>query len=177
MMWYMIFVFRTLLKVSLVTKIHFTCLFVLIFFFFFFSVRLVYASIWKHSSTSSPPPNTLLLPPLPLLLPLHSQEQSGFPALWEIQVPLPPSRSRKVSIQTGQDPKKTVHADETRPSAIVNVFSVSPHVSHIQRIRVDHMLVQSQSSWPWWALIRSVPLYQWVNAQFWNCQEDWSLSC
>ena len=26
------------------------------------------------------------------------------------------------------------------------------------------MLVQSQSSWPWWALIRSVPLYQWVNA-------------
>ncbi|KAK7835326.1 hypothetical protein U0070_017862 [Myodes glareolus] len=33
-------------------------------------------------------------------------------------------RSRKVNIQTGQDPKKPVHADETRPSAIVNGFSV-----------------------------------------------------
>ncbi|KAK7823563.1 hypothetical protein U0070_004677 [Myodes glareolus] len=33
-------------------------------------------------------------------------------------------RSRKVSIQTGQDPKKPVHADEKRPSAIANGFSV-----------------------------------------------------
>ncbi|KAK7806116.1 hypothetical protein U0070_008427 [Myodes glareolus] len=54
------------------------------------------------------------------------------------------TQTRKVSIQTGQDPKKSVHADETRPSAIVNGFSVS----HIQRIRFNHMLVQSQSSWP-----------------------------
>ncbi|KAK7805597.1 hypothetical protein U0070_025922 [Myodes glareolus] len=37
-------------------------------------------------------------------------------------------RSWKVSIQTDQDPKKPVHADKTRPSAIVNGFSVSPHV-------------------------------------------------
>ncbi|KAK7819542.1 hypothetical protein U0070_002646 [Myodes glareolus] len=37
-------------------------------------------------------------------------------------------RSIKVSIQTDQDPKKPGHADETRPSAIVNGFSVSPHV-------------------------------------------------
>ena len=97
----------------------------------------------------SPPPNTLPLPPIPLLLPLQSQKHSGFPALWEVPVPPPPSRSRKVSMQTDQDPKKPVHADETRPSAIVNGFSVSPQVSHIQRIRFDHMLVQSQSSWPW----------------------------
>ncbi|KAK7797262.1 hypothetical protein U0070_020911 [Myodes glareolus] len=39
--------------------------------------------------------------------------------------------SRKVSIQTDQDPKKPVHADETRPSAIANGFSVSPHAFHI----------------------------------------------
>ncbi|KAK7820067.1 hypothetical protein U0070_022599 [Myodes glareolus] len=57
--------------------------------------------------------------------------------------------SRKVSIQTDQDPKKPIHADKTRPSAIVNGLSISPHVSDIQRIRFDHMLVQSQSSWPW----------------------------
>ncbi|KAK7807248.1 hypothetical protein U0070_003248 [Myodes glareolus] len=75
-------------------------------------------------------------------------------------------RSRKVSIQTDQDPRKTVHANRSRPSAIVNGFSVSPHFSHIQRIRFDHMLIQSQFSWPWCALIRSVPLYQWVNAPF-----------
>ncbi|KAK7818172.1 hypothetical protein U0070_009560 [Myodes glareolus] len=38
-----------------------------------------------------------------------------------------PSRSRKVSIKTDEDPKKPVHADETGPNAIVNGFSVSPH--------------------------------------------------
>ncbi|KAK7814707.1 hypothetical protein U0070_018031 [Myodes glareolus] len=33
------------------------------------------------------------------------------------------SMSRKVSIQTDKDPKKPVHADKTRPSAIINGFS------------------------------------------------------
>ena len=35
---------------------------------------------------------------------------------------------------------------------------------HIQRIWLDCVLVQSQSSWLWWTLISSVPLYQWVIA-------------
>ncbi|KAK7812532.1 hypothetical protein U0070_014865 [Myodes glareolus] len=54
------------------------------------------------------------------------------------------SMSRKVSIQTDQDPKKPVHANESRPSAIVNGFSVSPHFTHIQRIRAD-MTVGNQT--------------------------------
>ena len=79
----------------------------------------------------------------------HEKGSQGFLPCGKFKFLPPPSRSRKVSIQTEQDPKKPVHADKTRPSAIVNGFSVSPHVSHIQRIWFDHMLVQSQSSWPW----------------------------
>ncbi|KAK7832178.1 hypothetical protein U0070_015325 [Myodes glareolus] len=70
------------------------------------------------------------------------------------RIPSRTARSRKVSIQTDQDPKKPVHADETRPSAIVNGFSVSPCVSHIQRIQPDHMLVQSPSSWPYSSVLK-----------------------
>ena len=33
-----------------------------------------------------------------------------------------------------------------------------------QRVRSDHMLIQSQFSWPWWAPIRSVTSSQWVDA-------------
>ena len=79
----------------------------------------------------------------------NPKSSQGFPPCVKFKVLPAPSRSRKVSIQTDYHPKKPVHADKTRPSAIVNGFSVSPHVSHIQRIRFDHMLVQSQSSWPW----------------------------
>ena len=96
---------------------------------FFFSLDLFIQVSKNTLSTSSPPPNTLPLPPLPPLplhLPHHSPEQSsqGFLPCGKSKFLPPPSRSRKVSIQTGQDPKKPVHADETRPSAIVNGFSV-----------------------------------------------------
>ncbi|KAK7794974.1 hypothetical protein U0070_013466 [Myodes glareolus] len=76
------------------------------------------------------------------------KSSQGFLPLGKFKFLPTPSRSRKVNIQSDQDPRKPVHADKTRPSAIVNGFSVSPHVSHIQRIRPDHMLVQSQSSLP-----------------------------
>ena len=110
------------------------------------------------SSTSSPHPNTLLLTPLPLHLPLQSQEQSGFPALWEIQVPSP-----SLQVQEGEHPnrpgsqkaspcrrnKTQCHCQWLLSLHLDLGGSVSPHVSHIQRIRFDQMLVQSQSSWPW----------------------------
>ena len=98
-------------------------------------------------STSSPPPCYLPLPTSPSLSSPKSTQ--GSLPLGKSKVLPPPFRSIKVSIQTDQDPKKPGHADETRPSAIVNGFSVNPHVSRIQRIRFDHMLVQSQFSWPW----------------------------
>ncbi|KAK7800737.1 hypothetical protein U0070_014910 [Myodes glareolus] len=103
---------------------------------------------WTAVSVHSPPPETraglTLLPqypktlfPLPPLLPIpshcpHSLSSSltipkssqGFLSCGESKFLPPPSGSRKVSIQTGQDPKKPVHADKTRPSAIVNGFSV-----------------------------------------------------
>ena len=50
-------------------------------------------------STSSSPPISIPLPKL-LLPHLQSQEKSGCPALWEVQGPPPPSRSRKACIQT-----------------------------------------------------------------------------
>ena len=37
---------------------------------------------------------------------------------------------------------------------------------HIQSVQFDHMFHHSQSSWPWWAPIRSVPLSQCVDAHF-----------
>ena len=85
-------------------------------------------------SISAPPPNTLPLPPLPVLLPLRPEGQSGFPALWEVQVP-PPS----LQVQEGEhpnrlDPKNPVYAVETSPSVIVNGFSERLRASHIQRI-------------------------------------------
>ena len=51
-----------------------------------------------------------------------------------------------------------------RKTLFVNGFSKRLRVSHIQRIWLDHVLVQSQSNRPWWTLIISVPLYQWVLA-------------
>ena len=108
-------------------------------------------------STSSPPPNTRPLPRLPLLLPHHSKEQSGFPSLWEIQVPSP-----SLQVQEGEHPnrpgsqkaspcrrnKTQCHCPWLLSLRLDLGGSVSPHVSHVQRIRFDHMLVQSQSSWP-----------------------------
>ena len=77
--------------------------------------------------------------PLPPLLPIPSRSpysissyltipksSQGFLPCGKSKFLPPPSRSRKVSIQTDQDPKQTVHTDETRPSVIVNGFSVSP---------------------------------------------------
>ena len=57
--------------------------------------------------------------------------------------------SRKVNMQIDKDPTKKVHADEASPSAIINGFSDRPHVSHIQRIWFNHMLIQSQFTWLW----------------------------
>ncbi|KAK7812549.1 hypothetical protein U0070_014882 [Myodes glareolus] len=47
------------------------------------------------------------------------------------------------------DPKNPVYAEETSPSVIVNGFSERLRASHIQRIWLDHVLVQSQSKWSW----------------------------
>ncbi|KAK7801095.1 hypothetical protein U0070_000875 [Myodes glareolus] len=46
------------------------------------------------------------------------------------------------------DPQNSVYAEETSPSVIVNGFSERLQASHIQRIWLDHVLVQSQSNWP-----------------------------
>ena len=52
-----------------------------------------------------------------------------------------------MSIQTDQDPKKTVHADETRPSAIVNGFSEGEHEKGSQdRKGYVHPLIQGDWS-------------------------------
>ncbi|KAK7828619.1 hypothetical protein U0070_007143 [Myodes glareolus] len=94
----------------------------------------------EKSKVLPPPSRSMKYPktlfPLPPLLPIpsrssHSLSSSliipkssqGFLYCGESKFLPPPSGSRKVSIQTGQDPKKPVHADETRPSAIVNGFS------------------------------------------------------
>ena len=133
-----------------------------LFLFFFLSPLDLFIQVSENTlSTSSPPPNTLPLPPLrllPLFLPHHSQEQSGLPALWEIQVPSP-----SIQVQEGEHPNRAgsqkaspCRRNKTQCQCqwLLSLHldlggSVSPHVSHIQRIRFDHMLVQSQSSWTW----------------------------
>ena len=86
----------------------------------------------------------------PLLFPHHSPEQSGFPALWEIQVP-PPS----LQVQEGEHPnrpgsqkaspcrrnKTQCHCQWLLSLHLDLGGSVSPHVNHIQRVRFDLMLV------------------------------------
>ena len=62
-----------------------------------------------------PSSHTLPLPPLPLLLPLQSQEQSGFPALWEVQVP-PPS----FQVQEGEHPNRQ-GSHKARPCSRIKV--------------------------------------------------------
>ena len=86
-------------------------------------------------SISAPPPNTLPLPPLHFLLSHHAQEKSGFPALWEIQVPPPSLQVQEGEYPNRLDPKNPVYAEETSPSVIVNGFSERLRASHIQRIR------------------------------------------
>ena len=86
-------------------------------------------------SISAPLPNTLPLPPLPLLLPLRPEGKSGFPALWEVQVPPPSLLVQEGEYPNRLDPKNPVYAEETSPSVIVNGFSGRLRASHIQRIR------------------------------------------
>ena len=69
------------------------------------------------------PPFSLPLPPS-LSSPKSSQ---GFLPHGKSKVLPSPSRSIKVSIQANQAPTKSVHAVESKLSAFVLGFSVSPH--------------------------------------------------
>ncbi|KAK7802269.1 hypothetical protein U0070_000831 [Myodes glareolus] len=63
-------------------------------------------------------------------------------------------RSLSVRSREGESPNRLerqnpVYAEEASPSVIVNGFSKRLRASHIQRICLDHVLVQSQSNRPW----------------------------
>ena len=67
----------------------------------------------------------------------------------------PPSRSRKVSIQTDWIPKiqsmqrKLVPVSLSMASQKDSRPATFRESGHIQRIWLDHVLIQSQSNWPW----------------------------
>ena len=79
-------------------------------------------------------------------------------------------QGRKVSVQTDWIPKIQYMQRKQVPVSLSIAFQKDSGPAtfrescHIQRIWLDHFLIQSQSNWPWLTLIRSVPLYQWVIA-------------
>ena len=87
-----------------------------------------------------------------LLVPKGSQ---GFLSCGKFTFFLPPSRSRKVSIQTDWIPKIQYRQRKQVPVSLSMAFQKDSgpatfrESSHIQRIWLDHFLVQSQSNWPW----------------------------
>ena len=101
-------------------------------------------------------------PPIPLLLSTGSSPSSSSLRRGHGTLPCgkcktlpPPSRLRKVCIQIDRGSKKPVYTVETSLSAINNGFSVRPHCEPRWESLVEHLLFQSQSSWIWWAPIRS----------------------
>ena len=84
-----------------------------------------------------------LYPSSSLTLPKSSQ---GFP---------PPSKSRKVSIQTDWIPKIQYMQRKQVPVSLSMAFQKGSgpatfrESGHIQKIWLGHLLVQSQSNWPW----------------------------
>ena len=106
-------------------------------------------------SISAPPPNTLPLPLSPsssLSIPKSSQ---GVQPCGKFKFLLPSSRSRKVSIQTDWIPKIQYVQRKQVPVSLSMAFQKDSRPvtfresGHIQRIWLDHVLVQSQSNWPW----------------------------
>ena len=106
-------------------------------------------------SISAPPPNTLPLPPSPsssLSIPKSSQ---GFQPCGKFKLLPPPSRSRKVSIQTDWIPEIQYMQRKQVPVSLSMAFQKDSRPAtfresgHIQRIWLDHVLAQSKFNWPW----------------------------
>ena len=106
---------------------------------------------------SAPPPNTLPLPPPPspsssLSIPKSSQ---GFQPCGKFKFLPTPSRSLKVSIRTDWIPKIQYMQRKQVPVSLSMVFQKDSgpvtfrESGHIQRICLHHVLVESQSNWPW----------------------------
>ena len=87
-----------------------------------------------------------------LSIPKSSQ---GFLPCGKFKFLPPPSRSRKVSIQTDWIPKIQYMQRKQVPVSLSMAFqkdsgpATSRESGHIQRIWLDHVLIQFQSSWPW----------------------------
>ena len=104
-------------------------------------------------SISTPPPNTLpLLPSSSLSIPKSSQ---GFQPCGKFKILPTPSRSRKVSNQTDWIPKTQYMQRKQVPVSLSMAFQKGSgpatfrESGHIQKIWLNHVLVQSQSNWPW----------------------------
>ena len=126
------------------------CLFI---FFNFFQSLLNYKSFHFRPSSQHPPTSTSPTPsPPPFSIPKSSQ---GFLQCGKFKFLPPPSRSRKVSIQTDWIPKIQYMQRKQFPVSLSMAFqkdsgpATSRESGHIQRIWLDHVLVQFQSSWPW----------------------------
>ena len=103
-------------------------------------------------SISAPPPNTLPLSPSPsssLSIPKSSQ---GFQPCGKSKFRAPPSRSRKVSIQTDWIPKIQYMQRKQVPVSLSMAFQKESGPATlresglIQRIWLDYVLAQSQTT-------------------------------
>ena len=128
-------------------------------------ILLNYRSFHFRPSSQHPPtPPTHSLPPSSSLRAVRVSCPVGSSS----SSPLPPGPGRWVSKQTGS-PKSSMQRKQVPVSLSMAFQKGSGPVTfresgHIQKIWLDHVLLQSQSNWPWWTLIRSEPLYQWVMA-------------
>ena len=76
--------------------------------------------------------------------------------------PLHPGLGRCASKQT-RFPNSQYMQKRQIPVPLSLASQSASIVSHIQRVQFDHMLIQLQSSWIWWAPIRSGTLSLWVD--------------
>ena len=116
---------------------------------FFFLFLKIYLFIYKNyhflpsSQYPSSPPT-----PSPPPSPVPRAVRVSCPVGSSRSSPLPPGLGRCASKQT-RTPKSQNLQWNQNPMSLSLASQSALIVSHIQRIRFDHMLVQSQSSWPW----------------------------
>ena len=111
-------------------------------------IFLNYESFHFCPSTQHPP----IPPSSSLYIPKSSQD---FQPCGKFKFLPPPSRSWKVSIRTEWIPKIQYMQKKQVPVSLSEAFQKGSRPAtfresgHIQKIWLDHILVQSQSNWPW----------------------------
>ena len=104
----------------------YTCSFWICYFYFYFFILNDYFIYLKFLLLPNLPFSSLS-PPISPSLALSPKSSQGTLLHGKTKVLPTPSRYIKLSIQTDQAPTMSVHAIESKPSAIVLGISVSPH--------------------------------------------------